>query len=154
MRNQPLSLEVIRVAEPCPKSWDGMQGDDRVRYCEGCRKHVHNLSAMTRGQAVTLLETCAAAGGLCVRFERGSDGRVETLEYRAAPLSVGRGWRFWAAFATCLAAGVAAVNAVVFRDSLPLPPPFGRPTSTMVLGRVAMPVPAPVPPSPPAPANP
>ena len=44
MNTQRMSLDVITVAEPCTESWEGMSGDDRVRYCQGCRKHVYNLS--------------------------------------------------------------------------------------------------------------
>jgi hypothetical protein len=27
--------------------WENLQGDEKRRYCEHCRLHVHNLSAMT-----------------------------------------------------------------------------------------------------------
>ena len=143
MRNQPLSLDVIDVKQPCPASWEAMRGDDRTRFCEGCGKHVHNLSGMTRAEAAALVGTCAAAGALCVRFARAEDGVVQTLDYRPAALRRGRGWRFWATFGACLASGVAAVNAVVFRNALP--PPFGRPPPpVMVMGDIA---PLPVPPN-------
>jgi hypothetical protein len=148
MSSRSTALDVISVSQPCPESWDAMHGNEQVRYCEGCRKHVHNLSAMTREQAATLVEGCGAAGDLCVRFSKSAGGVIETLDYRRAPGRGGRGWRFWAAFGTCLAAGVAAVNAVVFRSSLP--PPFGPPQSTMVMGAMR---PAPIlPPAPIAPA--
>src|SRR4051812_1868601 len=102
MSSQSIPLDVIRVDEPCPASWERMRGDAQIRFCEGCGKHVHNLSAMTRDQATDLVERCAAAGELCVRFSRSAEGVVETLDYRRAPLRRGRGWRFWAALATTL----------------------------------------------------
>jgi hypothetical protein len=120
-------LDMIDVKTPCPASWEAMAGDDRVRFCEGCRRHVHNLSAMTRTEAESLLAGCAAAGRLCVRFARSDDGTVQTLDYRRT--KPGRrtawGWRFWTAFSACLAAGVGALNAYVFR--MHLPPPFPQP---------------------------
>ena len=146
-----LPLHVIDVKSPCPASWESMRGDDRTRFCEGCGRHVHNLSAMTRGEAESLLAECASAGRLCVRFARADDGAVQTLDYRrtAPPARRGRGWRFWAAFSACLATGVAAVNAYVFRSSLHLPPPFPQPPApTRVLMGDICPTPVPPPPGP------
>jgi hypothetical protein len=121
MADQTITLDVINVSKPCLASWDAMRGNDQLRFCDGCGKNVHNLSAMTKRQAADLLEACAGAGELCVRFARLPDGAVATLDYRAAPTGGSRGWRFWAAFGTCLAAGVAAVNAVAFSANLPRP---------------------------------
>jgi hypothetical protein len=143
MADQTITLDVINVSKPCLASWDAMRGNDQLRFCDGCGKNVHNLSAMTKRQAADLLEACAGAGELCVRFARLPDGAVATLDYRAAPTGGSRGWRFWAAFGTCLAAGVAAVNALVFRKP---PPPVGGPTR--VMGVMAMSAPTPPPPAP------
>ena len=41
-------LENIRVAAPCPVSWDSMKGDDRSRACEQCGLNVYNISGLTR----------------------------------------------------------------------------------------------------------
>jgi hypothetical protein len=141
---QSIALDVIEVSQPCPASWDAMRGDEQVRYCEGCTKYVHNLSAMTREQATALVARCGDAGATCVRFSRSAGGMVETLDYRGSTGPRGRGWRFWTALGACLAAGVTAVNAVVFRSAIPLPPPFGRPQPTLVMGAMRMP-PAPTP---------
>src|SRR5262245_216807 len=48
-------LDRVVVANPCPKSWDEMRGDDRVRFCGHCQKNVFNLIAMTRAEADELL---------------------------------------------------------------------------------------------------
>ena len=69
-RTTPLS--VIRVKSPCPESWEAMTGDEKSRFCAGCQRHVHNLSAMPREEAERLI--CESAGRLCVRFEQGADG--------------------------------------------------------------------------------
>ena len=37
-------LDNIRVATPCSADWNAMTGDDRVRACGSCKKHVYNLS--------------------------------------------------------------------------------------------------------------
>lgn len=59
----------LHVREPCHESWDAMPGDDRTRYCDRCRKEVHDLSARTADEAEDLL-TAARRNGtrLCVRF--------------------------------------------------------------------------------------
>lgn len=140
MNDNRLSLDVIEVAEPCTRPWEAMAGDERVRYCEGCHKHVHNLSAMSRGEAERLV--CEAAGRLCVRFERAVDGRVQTLEYRA-PLRKGRGWKFWTVASTCAASIVAGANAFFLGRPAPAPPVpaifVGQPAPGVVLGRMAAP---------------
>jgi hypothetical protein len=137
MSRQSIPLDVIDVKTPCPASWETMRGDERTRYCVGCGRNVHNLSAMTRREAETFLADCAGAGRLCVRFERSGDGTVQTLDYRtSARTGRGRGWRFWTGLSACLAAGVALANAWFFRNRLP--PPIGRPpVRTMVMGDVA-----------------
>ena len=48
-------LDVIRVKTPCHESWDAMTGDAKTRFCSGCQRHVHNLSAMPREEAERLL---------------------------------------------------------------------------------------------------
>ena len=150
--NNRLPLDVIQVAEPCPESWEDMSGDDRVRYCAGCRKHVYNLSAMTRTEAERLV--CEGAGSLCVRFARSETGQVRTLEYRA-PAGKKRGWRFWTIVSACAASVVAGVNGYLLARGKPAPaapafivgelmPPaptaiLGKPGMPMVMGMVAMP---------------
>jgi hypothetical protein len=57
-----------------------MAGDERVRFCSHCRKHVHNLSALTTEQATSLLEE--KRGTVCVQFVRRWDGMVLTSDCR------------------------------------------------------------------------
>jgi hypothetical protein len=64
-------LGQITVPAPCPADWSRMQGDDRVRLCVGCGKHVYNLSAMTFDQVIALLQ--AQGDELCGRFHRRPD---------------------------------------------------------------------------------
>src|SRR3954471_20635649 len=93
MSRARMALEVLRVETPCPQDWDAMTGDgDRMRYCEGCGLHVHNLSAMPREDAERLV--CESAGRLCVRYERMPTGTVRTLEYAPATRRR-RAWPLW-----------------------------------------------------------
>lgn len=71
-------LDRVQIATPCETNWEAMQGDDRVRHCSHCDKHVYNLSQMTRQQAEALLSK--TNGKLCARFERGADGGILTTD--------------------------------------------------------------------------
>src|SRR5215467_14976203 len=76
---KPLSLlDNIRVASPCPASWEKMTGDDRVRFCQECKLNVYNLSEMTRLEAEKLIAN--REGRLCVRFYRRADGTILTRD--------------------------------------------------------------------------
>jgi hypothetical protein len=65
-----------------------MRGSDRVRFCARCKKHVYNLSGMTRDQAEDLIRQ--NEGGMCVRFYRRTDGTVLTQDCLA--LAAMRRW--------------------------------------------------------------
>jgi hypothetical protein len=54
------------VKGPCSEDWDQMTGNDRVRFCSHCAKHVNNLSEMTRKEARRLVRD--SGGNLCVRY--------------------------------------------------------------------------------------
>jgi hypothetical protein len=69
-------LDRIRIASPCSADWDLMNGDDQVRFCSHCEKHVYNLSAMSRKDAETLLRETGAS--VCTRFYRRPDGTILT----------------------------------------------------------------------------
>jgi hypothetical protein len=67
-------LANVLVASPCSAAWEGMQGGDRVRFCGDCKRDVYNLSAMTRGEAETLI--AGRNGRLCVRYFQRPDGTI------------------------------------------------------------------------------
>ncbi len=75
-------LDRVRIGTPCQTDWEAMRGDERVRYCGQCEKHVYNLSQMTRQQAEALI--IKTNGKLCARFERRSDGSILTTEQSLA----------------------------------------------------------------------
>jgi len=97
-------LENLRIASPCSASWDGMEGDERVRFCRECRLHVYNLSAMDRAEAEALVRE--KEGQLCVRMYRRRDGTVLT---RDCPVGRGRARRWLVA----QVAGVSGVFGIV-----------------------------------------
>jgi hypothetical protein len=97
-------LDVARVARPCSMSWHAMAGDDRVRFCHHCSKHVYNLSAMTREAAEKLLQE--HEGSLCVQLFRRSDGTVVTADCPAPPR---RAWVLAAVGASALVASAATL---------------------------------------------
>ena len=69
-------IDNLKIASPCTADWDSMAGDDRVRFCGQCKKHVYNLSAMTRREAEALL--VKTQGQMCARFYARADGTALT----------------------------------------------------------------------------
>lgn len=112
-------LDATSIASPCTADWDGMVGDDKVRYCGKCEKNVFNLSAMTREEAeITIL---AKNGDLCVRLYQRHDGTVLTQD---CPVGVRRKrLRLVGALAIGSSLAGAALAAVVGTDDEPIAPP-------------------------------
>jgi hypothetical protein len=71
-------LSQLRIAKPCPASWDEMEGDQRQRYCRQCQLQVYNIRNITEDEAVALIE--GAEGRVCVRLYQRRDGTVLTKE--------------------------------------------------------------------------
>ena len=85
MKMKPLSiypntnpLDQIQIATPCDARWEDMLGDNRVRFCGSCTKHVYNLSEMQTEEALALIQDME--GDLCVRLYRRADGTVLTQD--------------------------------------------------------------------------
>lgn len=75
------SLDEIRIASPCDAAWNDMrpvtdEDGARARFCGSCEKNVYDLSAMTRVDAMSLIER--HEGRCCVRFYQRDDGTVLT----------------------------------------------------------------------------
>jgi hypothetical protein len=73
-----IRLEQIRIASPCPTSWDQMLGDDQIRFCNICSKNVYNLSAMTRADAERLINETNKK--MCGLIYTRKDGTVMTSD--------------------------------------------------------------------------
>lgn len=71
-------LEQIEIRTPCPMDWDLMDGNDRVRFCDRCKKNVYNIAAMTKTEAVLLID--GAGEKICGRIFRREDGTVVTAD--------------------------------------------------------------------------
>ncbi|HEX8651661.1 MAG TPA: ankyrin repeat domain-containing protein [Pyrinomonadaceae bacterium] len=72
-------LNLIKISSPCSADWDSMTGNEQVRFCSHCNLHVHNLSAMTRSEAMELV--AKSKGRLCARFYRRPNGTVQTAPH-------------------------------------------------------------------------
>jgi hypothetical protein len=88
-RSLPMSkranlLDQINVASPCSADWDSMIGNEQARFCQHCSLFVHDLSNITRKDAVKLV--ASSKGKLCVRYYRHQDGVVHTSTH-AQPLT-------------------------------------------------------------------
>jgi len=63
----------VEIDSPCPANLPHLTAEERVRFCTLCSKDVHNLSAMTRAEATTLLDSDE---DLCVSYELDDAGGV------------------------------------------------------------------------------
>ena len=72
------ALDAISIPVPCPVGWDAMHGDDRTRFCGQCKQNVHDVSELTRAEAVELVT--AGEKTPCLRIFRRPDGRVMTAD--------------------------------------------------------------------------
>ena len=59
-------VDSIEVKKACSEDWDAMTGNARVRFCSHCELSVNNLSALTRKQAMRLVNE--SGGRICVRY--------------------------------------------------------------------------------------
>jgi hypothetical protein len=171
------ALDRVRIASPCPARWEDMAGDDRKRFCSQCRLHVYNIAAMTRAEAVALIEG-AGKQLPCVQIYRRADGTILTRDcpvgLAAARARLRRTAARVAAALACVIGGAAAAGqlarqteystlrlramqpfAALARWLSPAPAPVLTPMpirGQVALGRVCpTPLAAPSPPTPPPP---
>lgn len=74
----------LKISSPCPKSWDDLVGNDRVRYCGQCRLNVYNLAEMPREEIEALVRS--TEGRLCGRLYMRGDRKAAIRDcggYRA-----------------------------------------------------------------------
>jgi len=118
-----------------------MTGDDKKRFCGGCKKNVYNLSAMTEAEAQETLKI----DNPCVRFYRRVDGTVLTQD---CPVGVRRvRVRLAMAASGAVAAIMSSMSGrqALAEATMGAPPPpatqhMGEPTSPAIMGDVALPV--------------
>jgi hypothetical protein len=73
-----LNLDVLTIRTPCTVSWHGMEGNERVRFCNECKPPVYNFSQLTRSEIEALLGS--HPDHLCARLYRRPDGNIMTKE--------------------------------------------------------------------------
>jgi hypothetical protein len=125
------------IPNPCSMDWDRMRGDDRIRFCDACGKHVYNITAMTSDEAVTVLSAVRQKGeGRCIRVYHRADGTLTAspcqpaLQRRATP------WQFTIRAIMTAIAGIAAFLGLARwlspEPKQPKPPPAA--SSNIVMG--------------------
>jgi hypothetical protein len=72
------ALDSIAIPIACPVPWDAMRGDHRTRFCDKCSQHVHDVSELTRAEAIDLVTSGEKVP--CLRIYRRPDGRVMTAD--------------------------------------------------------------------------
>jgi hypothetical protein len=130
-------LNEITISTPCPMDWNQMSGDDRMRFCTACGKHVHDFAKMTSAEADLLLRD--NDWDVCGRLSQFADGTVMTADRSVVPASTKISWQFnirslmgvIAGFATTL--GIARLLA---EDTSNAPPPPRAPLLTRTVGKM------------------
>lgn len=152
----------LQVATPCPKSWDEMRGNDRVRFCAECNLNVYNLARIPRSELRALIRK--KEGRFCGRLYLRGDRKAATRDCRPGRdrLLLQRLGRFAALFLLAAFGWICRSQQNLDRSQLPswaqtvlyqVDPPQVQTTSTQcyITGIIVMDPPAPQqPPSPPA----
>ncbi len=112
MAKQSDLIQKLRIASPCTVGWDGMTGDNQVRFCQLCSLHVYNISEMTGAEVNALL--LRTEGRLCARLYRRADGTIIT---RDCPTGVKAFKRRISRFAAAAFATALSCCSVVFSQS-------------------------------------
>ncbi len=81
----------LKISSPCPKSWDDLVGDNRIRYCGQCKLNVYNFAEMPSDEVERIVRR--SEGRICgTLFLRGDQtatlrdcpsARTRTLARRA-----------------------------------------------------------------------
>jgi hypothetical protein len=56
----------LTISSPCPKRWEDLVGDNRIRFCGECRLNVYNLTVMKAAEIERLVTR--TSGRLCVQI--------------------------------------------------------------------------------------
>lgn len=132
--NDDQLLGQLTIAEPCVQDWSALPGDERVRFCAACGKHVYNLGIMPAAEAACLIR--ARAGNLCAVLP--AQGEPSQAASRLQP-PVSRG-QFHIRFIMTVIAGVGTVLGLTrswWRSEAPAVAP--RVNATMIRGKIACP---------------
>jgi hypothetical protein len=75
---QKFDINDLKVAKPCPASWENMSGSGRTRFCSLCELNVYNISEMTPAEVRNLVVN--SSGRICGRIYQRADGTVITRD--------------------------------------------------------------------------
>lgn len=71
-----LTRAELPIQNPCNQDFSAMtRAEANRRFCGACKKHVHDLTSMTEGEARALLDA-PATEGLCIRYLADERGRI------------------------------------------------------------------------------
>jgi hypothetical protein len=73
------ALDSVCIPVPCEVPWSDMHGDARTRHCDQCKQNVHDVSELSRAEALALIGE-ADTKPPCLRLYRRPDGRVMTAD--------------------------------------------------------------------------
>jgi hypothetical protein len=79
MSEKKFDVNKLRVAAPCPMSWDAMRGDNRQRFCDSCQLNVFNVAELNERE-VSALVAKSKKERVCVKLYRRADGTVITRD--------------------------------------------------------------------------
>lgn len=68
----------LHIEAPCHRSWQEMNGNSQLRFCNQCEKNVYDLTTFTSAEVDSLFRD--SQGLPCVRFYRNDDGAVITKD--------------------------------------------------------------------------
>jgi Carboxypeptidase regulatory-like domain len=72
-------LPQLKIASPCPASWEKMTGNNQVRHCSLCNLNVYNFSEMSSLEIETLI-SASEGQRLCGRLYQRADGTLLTQD--------------------------------------------------------------------------
>ncbi|HLY08589.1 MAG TPA: hypothetical protein VKW04_04685 [Planctomycetota bacterium] len=149
----------LKISSPCPKSWEDLIGNDRIRYCGQCQLNVYNLAQMRPAEVDALVRR--TPGRLCGQLYVRED---HTATVRDCPRA--RSGRRWRTLWTITAGALVVIFGLVCRtlnrpDTRGLPrwirtaanwiDPEKPPPRTLLVGKISCSPPAP--PAPPPSGN-
>ncbi len=73
-------MKQARIASPCSANWDEMPGDEKMRLCGQCNKHVLNAIEMTDEEVLQAFARIAAGKRVCMQLYRRADGTFLTKD--------------------------------------------------------------------------
>jgi hypothetical protein len=112
-----------KIKQPCSADWNRMRGDDKRRFCEGCQKFVHNVSAMSREERTAFADP--ANSRECIFICQRTDGKIADLSL----LAVFRRWfpflrlASWTALVALLPLALTGCMGVQYKPMLGEPRP-------------------------------